>query len=101
MTQEEFLKAYKGKCIEISTTEDEETVWMFNVKKADFSQGNGSFIGWISADKSIFGTPGKVEVYADADDDMLVLRPHDKITVYESKEKLDERIVEYLKSKVL
>lgn len=102
MTQEEFLKEYKGKNIEVYTAEDRETVWMFSVRSADFSQGNEIFLGWISAEKSIFGTPGKIEFYSDPkENDELILRPEDKITVFESKEKLQERIIEYLKSKIL
>ena len=102
MTQEEFLAKYKGKNIELSTTEDREIVWMFNVKTADFSKGNESFLGWISAEKSLFGTPGRIEVYINPrENNEVILRPEDKITVFESEEKLNERIVEYLKSKVL
>lgn len=102
MTQEEFLKAYKGKNIELYTSEDREIVWMFNVRSADFSKGNEIFLGWISAEKSIFGTPGKIELYSDPkENDEVILRPEDKITVFESKEKLQERVIDYLKSKVL
>ena len=102
MTQEEFLAKYKGKNIELSTTEDRETVWLFNVKTADFSKGNESFLGWITAEKSIFGVPGKIELYSNPkENDEVILRPEDKITIFESKDKLQERIVEYLKSKVL
>jgi hypothetical protein len=102
MTQEEFLTKYKGKNIEVYTAEDRETVWMFNVRSADFSHGNEIFLGWISAERSIFGTPGKIELYSDPkENDELILRPEDKITVFESKEKLQERVIEYLKSKVL
>ena len=46
MTQEEFLEKYKGKFVEISNPgSTDEIVWMFDVQTADFSQGNGNFIG--------------------------------------------------------
>ena len=102
MTQEEFLEKYKGKFIELYTSEDSEIVWMFNVRSADFSKGNGGFLGWISAEKSIFGSPGKIEIYSDPEEnDELILRPEDKITVFESREKLEERVLEYFKANVL
>ena len=102
MTQEEFLKKYGGKNIEVYTAEDRETVWMFNVRSADFSKGNEIFLGWISAEKSIFGYPDKIELYSDpAENDELILRPEDKITVFETAEKLQERIIEHVKKHLL
>ena len=102
MTEEEFLKEYKGKFIEIYTADDQETVWMFNVKTADFSKGNSSFLGWISAEKTIFGYPNKVELYtAPEDNDELILRPEDKIVVFESKEKMEEKIIQFIKTNLL
>lgn len=102
MTQEEFLKEYKGKNIELYTAEDREIVWMFGVRSADFSKGHEGFLGWISAEKSIFGYPDKVELYTDPkENDEVILRPEDKITVFETTEKLQERIIEHLKKNLL
>ena len=102
MTAEEFLKKYEGKNIELQTTEDAETVWMFNIKSADFveTQEGVTFMGWIAAEKSIFGYPDKIEVYKE-EDGQVILRPEDKITVFETPEKMQERIVEYLKKHLL
>lgn len=102
MTQEEFLKKYEGKNIELQTTEDEEIVWMFNIKSVDFvkTQEGVTFLGWIAAEKSIFGYPDKIEIYKE-EDGQVILRPEDKITVFETAEKLQERIIEHVKKHLL
>lgn len=97
MTEEEFLKEYKGKFIKISSPEkDEDIVWMFDVQTADFSKGNGIFTGWVSAKRSVIGYQGKIEVYKAAINDELILRPQDKITVFKGREELEKDIQDYL-----
>ena len=104
MTQEELSEKYVGKNIEIFTSDDEEVVWMFNVRSAatvDTMEGY-TFMGWLSADKTLFGTPKGIEVYSDPkENDEVILRPEDKVTVFETPEKLRERIVEYLNKHLL
>jgi len=94
MTQEEFIKKYKGKNIELYTTPDREIGWIFNVQEVDFSKGNEIFLGWIKGEKVIIGVPGKIEVY----NGEVILRPEDKIEVYDN---LEGRISEYLKNNIL
>lgn len=104
MTAEEFLKKYQGKNIEIYTSDDEEVVWMFNVRSATLvnTQEGYTFMGWLSAEKTLFGTPKEIEVYSDPkENDEVILRPEDKVTFYETPEKLQERIIEYLKKRLL
>ena len=96
MTEEEFLKEYKGKFIRISAEGKEEIAWIFDVLGADFSLGNGLFTGWISAKRSVIGYQGKIEVYKDAINDELILRPQDKITVFKGREELEKDIQDYL-----
>ena len=104
MTQEELSEKYMGKNIEIFTSDDEEVVWMFNVRSvATAKEGYGHrFIGWLSAEKTLFGTPRKIEVYSDPkENDEVILRPEDKVTVFETPEKLKERIIDYLNKRLL
>ncbi len=104
MTQEELSEKYMGKNIEIFTSDDEEVVWMFNVRSVatvDTMEGY-TCMGWISAEKTIFGTPRNIEIYSDPkENDEVILRPEDKVTVFETPEKLKERIVEYLNKRLL
>ena len=104
MTQEELSEKYMGKNIEIFTSDDEEVVWMFNVRSVatvDTMKGY-TCMGWISAEKTIFGTPRNIEIYSDPkENDEVILRPEDKVTVFETPEKLQERVVEYLKKRLL
>jgi hypothetical protein len=104
MTQEELSEKYMGKNIEIFTSDDEEVVWMFNVRSVatvDTMEGY-TFMGWLSAEKTLFGTPRNIEVYSDPkENDEVILRPEDKVTVFETPEKLKERVVEYLNKRLL
>lgn len=92
MTEEEFLKEYKGKFIRISAEGKEEIAWIFDVLGADFSLGNGLFTGWISGKKCFFGRDDRILT---ADDD-VVLRPEDKITVFKDEEELGKDIQAHL-----
>ena len=99
MTQEEFLKEYSGKFIEIS---GHEVAWLFEVSRADFSKGNENFLGWIGAKNIVLGNNIVVEKYYEpGEGNDIILRPEDKIIVYESKEKLEERIFDYLRNTIL
>lgn len=104
MTQEELSEKYMGKNIEIYASDDEEVVWMFNVRSVatvDTKEGY-TFMGWLSADKTLFGTPREIEVYSDPkENDEVILRPEDKVTIFETPEKLQERVIEYLKKRLL
>ena len=102
MTQEEFLKQYKGKFIEVQGGEFGVTAWMFEVDTADFSKGNQNFLGWIGAKHIVLGGKEVVEVYKEEKEPTeVILRPDDKIVVYESKEKLEARVLEYTKETLL
>lgn len=95
MTQEEFLKEYEGKYIEVGG--GNETAWMFEVCGADFSKGNNLFLGWIWAKRTILGTQGGIEIYKDNPrDEKIVLRHGDEIKVYATKEELEARVKEKL-----
>ena len=100
MTQEEFLKEYSGKFIEVAGF---ETAWIFEVNSADFSKGNENFLGWIAGKRTIIGGPEVIEKYHDPqfDKDEIILRPEDKITVYPDKETLEKRIFEFLRENLI
>ena len=99
MTQEEFLAKYKGKYIEVLGF---EPAWMFEVTTADFSKGNQNFLGWIGAKHIVLGGKQVIEVYKEEKEPTeIILRPEDKIVVYESKEKLEARVLEYTKETLL
>ena len=76
MTQEELSEKYMGKNIEIFTSDDEEVVWMFNVRS----------VATVDTKK---------------ENDEVILRPVDKVTVFETPEKLKERIIDYLNKRLL
>lgn len=100
MTQEEFLKEYSGKFIEVAGL---ETAWIFEVNSADFSKGNENFLGWIAGKRTILGGSEVIEKYHDPDfeKDEIILRPEDKITVYPDKETLEKRIFEFLRENLI
>lgn len=100
MTQEEFLKEYSGKFVEVSGF---ETAWIFEVESADFSKGNENFLGWIAGKRTIIGGAEVIEKYHDPDfeKDEIILRQEDKITVFPDKESLEKRIFEFLRENLI
>ena len=100
MTEEEFLKKYQGKFIEVVGF---EIAWIFEVLGADFSKGNSTFYGWIYGKRTLLAGKDTIELYHDPnfDKDEIILRPEDKINVYPNKEALEKRIIEYLKENLI
>ena len=97
MTQEEFLKEYQGKFIEIPGKR--EVAWLFEVDSADFSKGNQNFLGWIGAKNVVLGTIELKQV-ENLSHDSIILREEDKITIYDSKEALEARVLEFVKENI-